>query len=183
MKETVMGAVSPFVGEIHMFAGNFAPTGYAFCNGQVLPISQNTALFSLLGTTYGGNGVSTFALPDLRGRTPLNFGQGPGLTPYSEGETGGAESVTLTQSLVPPHTHNVSVSNAAGTTANPQNATWAAGSAGSRQFATPANAGATVPMAATMLGAVGGSGPHNNMQPSLAINFIIALQGVFPSRP
>jgi microcystin-dependent protein len=178
-----MGADSPFLGEIHMFAGNFPPVGWAFCDGQLLPISQNTALFSLLGTTYGGNGISTFALPDLRGRVPLHRGQGPGLSPYSEGQSGGQETVALLASQMPSHTHLLNVSGAPGTTANPQNAAWAASSTGAKQYSTTGNAGTTAVMAPGMLAPNGSGLPHNNMQPSLVLSYIIALQGVFPSRP
>lgn len=178
-----MGAQTPFVGEIHMFAGNFAPVGWAFCDGALIPITQNTALFSLLGTTYGGNGTSNFALPDLRGRAPLHNGQGPGLSSYSQGQTGGSENIALTAAQMPAHTHNLAASSAAGTSASPIGQTWAAGASGTKQYSTPANAGTTVPMNTAMLANSGSNTPHNNMQPSLAINYIIALQGIFPARP
>jgi microcystin-dependent protein len=170
-----------FVGEIRMFAGNFAPTGWAFCNGQILPISQNTALFSLLGTTYGGDGRSTFALPDLQGRTPLQAGQGAGLTLRNLGETAGAANVTLTADQIPSHSHSVPVSSADATgTALAGNSLGAitGKQTGSRIFNTY---GPAQDMTA-MGDSVGGSQPHNNRQPYLAVSFIIALQGIFPPR-
>lgn len=170
----------PFVAEIRMFGGNFAPNGWAFCDGQLLFISQNTALFSLLGTTYGGDGKSTFGLPDLRGRAPMHHGQGPGLTNRDLGETGGAESFTLAASQIPSHTHNVALPtvNAAATTSNPQN-NLPARTAENTYAAT----GTTVDMASATSGSAGGSQPHNNLQPYLTVSFIIALQGIYPQRP
>ena len=169
----------PFVAEIRMFGGNFAPKGWAFCDGQLLPISQNTALFSLLGTFYGGDGKSTFALPDLRGRAPMQHGQGPGLSDRAQGETGGAETITLILSELPAHTHNLALpmveTNA--TTTDPQNnlpARTAENTYGAN--------GTTVDMAPATSGGAGGSQPHNNLQPYLTVTFIIALQGVFPPR-
>ena len=175
--------MDPFVAEIRIFAGNFAPKGWAFCNGQLLPISQNTALFSLLGTTYGGDGKSTFALPDLQGRAPMFWGQGPGLSLRDLGETGGSQSVTLLQSEIPSHTHQVRGTTAAGTSTNPTDGIWAV--AGSRRaptslYSPTAAAGTT--MSPQALAPAGGSQPHNNMPPYLTMNFIIALQGVFPPR-
>jgi len=169
----------PFVAEIRMFGGNFAPTGWAFCDGQLLPISQNTALFSLLGTTYGGNGKSNFALPDLRGRAPMHHGLGQGLTDRVQGETGGVEIVTLTPAEIPPHTHNVALPtvDAAATTSDPQNNLPARTAEN-----TYAALGTTVDMASASSGNAGGSQPHNNLQPYLTVTFIIALQGVFPPR-
>lgn len=165
----------PFVAEIRMFSGNFAPTGWAFCDGQLLPISQNTALFSLLGTIYGGDGKSTFALPDLQGRTPMHHGQGVGLTDRQIGEPGGAEAVTLTEAEIPAHSHPVRASNAAATTGSPSSAVTLAAPTTSI-YGPPQN---LVPMAAEI---VGGGQPHNNRQPYLVVTFIIALQGVFPPR-
>jgi microcystin-dependent protein len=163
-----------FVAEIRIFAGNFAPTGWAFCNGQLLPLSQNTALFSLLGTTYGGDGQSTFALPDLQGRAPLFWGQGPGLSLYDLGETGGAESVALVQSEIPAHSHTARATNGVSNQVSPQNNTWAG--AAQRPYASgPVN----TPLSASAI--AGSSQLHNNMPPYLALNFIIALQGIFPS--
>jgi microcystin-dependent protein len=166
-----------FVAEIRIFGGNFAPTGWAFCDGQILPISQNTALFSLLGTTYGGDGRSTFALPDLRGRSPLHQGQGPGLTSRPLGESAGVETVVLTQSQIPVHTHTLAGGGAAAST-NPSG----------NVFGTPASAkiygSATsmVPMSSAAIGPAGQNQAHDNRQPYLALSFIIALQGIFPPR-
>ncbi|HMN39838.1 MAG TPA: tail fiber protein [Phycisphaerales bacterium] len=178
-----MGAADPFLGEIHLFAGNFAPAGWAFCDGQVMSIAQNTALFSLLGTAYGGNGINTFALPDLRGRAPMHFGQGPGLSQRFLGQSGGVEAVTLSPAQVPSHTHSLAVSQTPGSTGNPSGQTWAASAAGVKNYATPGNGGPTTTMGAGMLAPVGGGGPHTNMQPSLVLSYIIAIQGVYPSRP
>lgn len=167
----------PFVAEIRIVPFNFAPTGWAFCNGQILPISQNTALFSLLGTTYGGNGRSTFALPDLQGRAPMFWGQGPGLSLRDLGESSGSETTTLIQTEIPSHVHQAFQSGVDADTTSPTGASWA-GSEFGDSLRTPAtgifNAGA--------LGVAGGDQPHNNMQPYLTLNFIIALQGVFPPR-
>ena len=165
----------PFVAEIRIFTGNFAPTGWAFCDGQLLPISQNTALFSLLGTMYGGNGTTNFALPDLRGRHPMGVGQGPGLSDRAQGEVVGSETVTLLTSEIPAHTHPVVASSAGATSESPAGASFAEGDADNY-----ASGAASVDMASTA--ATGGSSPHNNLQPYLACNFIIALQGVFPPR-
>lgn len=171
---------TPFLGQIRIFAGNFAISGYAMCNGQLLPISQNTALFSLLGTTYGGDGIQTFALPNLQGRLPINQGQGPGLTPYNIGEIGGTENVTLTVQQLPVHTHPVSGSAGAGSTSNPQNGYWAADPSGDvAQFSSPPTNAAMAPQAIAM---AGGSQPHSNLGPYLCITFLIALTGIFPSR-
>ena len=162
----------PFIGQIILFAGNFAPRGYAVCAGQLLPIAQNTALFSLLGTTYGGNGQTTFALPDLRGRAPLGTGQGPGLSNRTLGEVSGEESHTLTVGELPQHAHLPQVANGDQTTNR------AAGSV-------PANGGvySTSPNASgATTGLAGGSQPHNNLQPYLGLNYCIALEGIFPSR-
>jgi microcystin-dependent protein len=169
----------PFVGEIRMFAGNFAPTGWALCNGQLLPISQNTALFSLLGTMYGGDGKTTFALPDLQGRVPIDFGPGPGLTERFQGEEGGQPYVTLINSEMPAHTHQVLADTAPGSSQDPTNATW--GTAG-RGRPAPYGPGLNASMSPQALNITGGSLPHNNMQPYLAVTFIIALQGIYPPR-
>lgn len=170
----------PFVAEIRMFGGNFVPKGWAFCDGQLLPIAQNTALFSLLGTTYGGDGKSTFGLPDLRGRAPMHHGQGQGLTDRVVGESGGAESVTLTPAQIPSHTHNVALPsvNTTATTSDGHNNLPARTAEN-----TYASTGTAVDMASAASGNSGGSQPHNNLQPYLTVSFIIALQGVFPPRP
>jgi len=167
----------PFVAEIRIFAGNFAPTGWAQCNGQLLPISQNTALFSLLGTTYGGNGQTNFALPNLQGRAAMHAGQGPGLSDRQLGETGGTDTETLNLAQMPAHTHPLNAVGAA-TTGTPSNAV-ALGQASAQIYRPPTN---TVAMADNALLPAGGGQPHNNRQPLLAMNYIIALQGVFPPR-
>jgi microcystin-dependent protein len=171
----------PFIGEIRMFAGNFAPLGWAFCEGQVLPISENDALFTLIGTTYGGDGQETFALPDLRGRLPIHQGQGPGLATYVMGEAAGVEEVTLTGSQTPIHTHPLVAANDTATTTNPGGQVMARFSQANIDpylEATPGN----VNLAATAIGPVGGSQPHTNFQPYLCINYIISLFGIFPQQ-
>jgi microcystin-dependent protein len=170
----------PFVGEIRMVGFNFAPRGWAQCNGQLMPISQNTALFSLLGTFYGGDGKSTFALPNLEGSAPMNQGQGPGLTDRSLGEIGGSPSVTVLNLEMPVHTH-LSMTNGEGaTSANPQGMIWTdVSNLKSPPYGPPNNLTLMNPIALSLNG---GSQPHNNMQPFLVNNFIIALQGIFPPR-
>ena len=172
--------MTAFVGEIRMFAGNFAPNGWMFCEGQLLPISQNETLFNLIGTTYGGDGQSTFALPNLASRVPIHMGTGPDGTTYQLGETGGVESVTLTTQQIPNHTHPHGCSNGGGAnTSNPQNAI--ASPSDISQYST---AGADVQMGNPVLTSsiTGGSQPHENLMPYLCINFIISLFGVFPSQ-
>lgn len=171
--------LDPFIGEIMLFAGNFAPRGWAFCDGQILSISQNTALFSLLGTTYGGNGVTTFALPDLRGRAPVHFGQGAGLSSYVLGQKAGVEAVTLGVNEIPAHTHQAFADANNGTTDSPVGALPARNPAGMPVYGTTANAA----MAAGHLATVGGGQPHTNLPPYLVLNYCIALTGIFPSRP
>ena len=171
-----------FVAEIRIFPFNFAPTGWAMCDGQLMPISQNTALFSLLGTTYGGDGKSTFALPNLQGSTPMQPGQGQGLSLRDLGEQSGVESITLLQSEIPVHTHTMMADNldpADLNIPNPQRVL--AQSAG--VFAFQGSNNGVQPMAAQALLQAGGGLPHNNMQPYLTLNFCIALQGIFPQRP
>jgi microcystin-dependent protein len=172
----------PFVAEIRLFPFNFAPRGWAWCNGQLLPISQNTALFSLLGTTYGGNGQTNFALPNLQGSAAMFSGQGPGLSLRDLGETGGSQTVTLLTTQLPSHTHT-SNGKVAGGTASPANMVWGTSSAGkvAANFYAPA-APAPVNMNAAALGNAGSSQPHNNMMPYLTLYFNIALQGVYPPR-
>jgi microcystin-dependent protein len=170
----------PFVAEIRIFPFNFPPKGWAFCNGQLLPISQNTALFSLLGTTYGGDGKSTFALPDLLGSAAMHPGQGPGLSLHDLGESGGSETVTLLQSEMPAHAHTMRASNTAGDDPTPGNNTIAR--SGSTNLYQQNSAANLASMAPEGLPPAGGSQPHNNMQPYLTLNFNIALQGVFPPR-
>jgi microcystin-dependent protein len=172
----------PFVAEIRIFPFNFAPRGWAFCDGQLLPLSQNTALFSLLGTTYGGNGKSNFALPDLQGRAPMHPDQGPGLSLHDLGETGGSETVTLLESELPAHAHalranadfaDLQVPTAARSLARSQNA---------NAYQTTTNQ-QIVSLALQALAPAGGDQPHNNLMPYLTFNFCIALQGEFPQRP
>jgi microcystin-dependent protein len=172
---------SPFVAEIRMFAGNFAPTGWAECNGQLLPISQNTALFSLLGTVYGGDGKSTFALPNLAGSTPLGQGQGAGLGLYDLGQSGGSPSVTLLTSEMPLHTHVLRGNFNAGDVNDPSPARSLAKSGTGFLYQSNTTTNLTT-MAIEGLPPAGGSLPHNNMQPYLTVLFIIAMQGVFPPR-
>lgn len=169
----------PFIAEIRIFAGTFAPRGWAFCNGQLLPIAQNTALFSLIGTTYGGDGRTTTALPNLEGRAPMHPGRGPGLTTRRLGELGGTETVTLTEAQMPNHNHTVWATDEAAEETAPSNTTAFGRARGGAPYAsgTP-----SAVMAPQMLSEAGGSQPHNNMQPYLAINFIIALVGLYPSR-
>jgi len=172
---------NPFVAEIRIFAGNFAPTGWAQCNGQLMPISQNTALFSLLGTMYGGDGKSTFALPNLQGSAPLQQGQGPGLSLRVQGEIGGEQSVTLLQTEMPAHAHGVLA--ASGSNSNsPVGNAWASGQKGFGALYTPSSTQTNVQMSPLGTSITGGNLPHNNMMPYLCLTFIIALQGVFPPR-
>lgn len=163
----------PYVGEIRMFAGNFAPVGWAFCNGALLPISENETLFNLIGTTYGGDGQNTFALPDLRSRVPIHVGPG-----FALGQAAGAESVTLTVSQIPAHSHVAQGQTAAGTQTSPSGNVWANSSLGEFDLGDPPDS--TMDPAA--IGSAGGSQPHDNMIPFLVINFIISLFGVFPSQ-
>jgi microcystin-dependent protein len=168
----------PYLGEIRMFGGSFPPNGWAFCDGQELPISENDALFALIGTTYGGDGESTFRLPDLQGRAPVHQGTGPGLSTYIIGEKAGVESVTLTTQQIPNHPHAWLASKGGGTSNTPSNNVTA-----SPPVARLYRAGTpTDPMSPTIIQPAGGSQPHENMQPYLAINFIISLFGVFPSQ-
>jgi microcystin-dependent protein len=170
----------PFVAEIRIFPFNFAPKGWAWCNGQLLPLSQNTALFSLLGTTYGGDGKSNFALPDLEGAAPMHPGQGPGLSLHDLGETGGSETVTLLASEIPAHSHTVSGSNGPAILQTPA-ADSVLGRANNNVYQDNVSAN-LVQLAPEALAPAGGSQPHNNMQPYLTLYFNIALQGVFPPR-
>ncbi len=179
--------MEPFLGQIMMFGGNFAPRGWAMCNGQLLSIAQNTALFSILGTTFGGDGVTTFGLPDLRGRVPLHWGQGPGLSNYVLGELAGNETVTLTTQQIPAHNHLIGVSNAAGTQTDPTNGIAAQINTGDARnpitsalgYAAPPQTGT---MAPAVVGSSGGNQPHANIQPYLCVTICIALEGIFPSR-
>ena len=176
---------APFLGEIRAFGFNFAPKGWAMCNGQLLSIQQNTALFSLLGTTYGGNGVTTFALPDLRGRVAVNQAQGPGLSNYPLGTQIGTETVTLTTNQIPQHNHLWAANNALGDHPSPLGNFLAGARVPTNNVPVPTYAapgGATVPLAAAMIGLTGNNVPHQNMQPYLVVTYGIALSGIFPSR-
>ena len=170
--------MDPFVAEIRIFPFNFAPRGWAQCNGQILPISQNTALFSLLGTTYGGDGRSTFALPNLQGSAPMHPGQGPGLSLHDLGEQGGSDTVTLLQTEIPAHTHELRA------LADPAESNLATQKQLARSVGESAYgpAGSPAPLAQAAVSVSGGGLPHNNLQPYLVVNFCIALQGVFPPR-
>ena len=173
---------NPFLAEIRIFTGNFAPKGWALCDGQLMSISQNTALFSLLGTTYGGNGTSNFALPNLQGCAPMQAGQGPGLSLRDLGESAGEQTVTLLQTEMPAHSHTVQDdSSNGGIQGDPTNATWADLGRGSPAAYAPTS-NQNVPMNPFATSIAGGSQPHNNMPPFLGLTFIIALQGVFPAR-
>lgn len=170
----------PFVAEIRIFPFNFAPTGWALCNGQLLPISQNTALFSLVGTFYGGDGRSTFALPDLQGRAPMHQGQGPGLSERFIGEASGSDSVTLLESEIPAHSHNVmALSVPLGGSASPAGNSYNRPASGNLYANTNSNVVQSAPEA---IAPAGGDLPHNNLMPYLTLNFCIAMQGVFPPR-
>ncbi len=171
--------MDPFVAEIRIFPFNFAPKGWAFCDGQILPLSQNTALFSLLGTTYGGDGKSNFALPNMQGNAPMHPGQGPGLSLHDLGETGGSDTVSLLQSEMPSHAHASMASNADSTDQTPGQSLPAGGLGGITMYATP---GALTQFSSNVLAPAGGDQPHNNLQPYLTLNFCIALQGVYPPR-
>jgi microcystin-dependent protein len=171
--------MDPFVAEIRIFPFNFAPKGWAWCDGQLLPLSQNTALFSLLGTTYGGNGKSNFALPDLQGRAPMHPGQGPGLSLHDLGETGGSETVSLLESEMPSHSHSLMASNQPAEDRGPAGETLAR-SVGASLYQTTTTG--LQPMSDNALAPAGGDQPHNNLQPYLTFYFCIALQGVFPPR-
>jgi microcystin-dependent protein len=162
----------PYVGEVRMFAGNFAPVGWLFCEGQQLPISENETLFQLMGTTYGGDGQETFQLPDLRGRIPIHQGNG-----FILAETGGAEEITLTQQQIPAHTHPLLATNAIANDANPANNVVAQANTFDPYQTTPG----AIAMSGAAIGPAGGSQPHTNFQPYLCINFIISLFGIFPS--
>ena len=168
----------PFVAEIRIFPFNFAPKGWAWCDGQLLPLSQNTALFSLLGTTYGGNGKSNFALPDLQGRAPMHPGQGPGLSLHDLGETGGSETVTLLESEIPAHSHSLVASQADGIERIPTGQLLATG-IGISAYQTP---GPLTQLSPNALTPAGGDQPHNNLMPYLTFYFAIALQEIFPPR-
>ena len=163
---------NPFIGEIRMFGGNFAPVGWAFCNGALMAIDQNTALFQLIGTTYGGDGQTTFALPDLQSRVPVHVGPG-----FALGQNGGVETVTLTSSQIPAHSHVPQANPNVGTQSGPGGGVWSPSSLNQFSSAAP-----SVTMAPAALGSAGGSQPHDNMAPFLVVNFILSLFGIFPSQ-
>ncbi|HKX83980.1 MAG TPA: tail fiber protein [Pyrinomonadaceae bacterium] len=167
----------PYIGEIRMFGGSFAPAGWAFCNGQLLPISENDALFTLIGTTYGGDGQETFALPNLQSRTPLHAGTGPDGTTYQLGETGGVETVTLTVNQIPLHNHAMLASNDIPTASNPQNNVIGQAAAKIYRVGNPSTT-----LHPQTIGIAGGSQPHENVQPYLCVSFIISLFGIFPQQ-
>ena len=171
----------PFVAEVRIFTGNFAPKGWALCDGQLMPISQNTALFSLLGTTYGGDGKSNFALPNLQGCAPMQAGQGPGLSLRDLGETGGEQAVTLLQTEMPVHNH-VAQGATPGGLPSPQNNIWGSGQKGFGNIYAASAVPTNVQMSPSATSVSGGNLPHNNMPPFLGLTFIIALQGIFPAR-
>ena len=171
--------MEPFIGQLLLVPYNFAPNGWALCDGSIMSIAQNTALFALIGTTFGGNGTTTFALPDLRGRAPIGMGQGPGLTSFVLGETGGTESVTLNANNLPPHTHSVNAVANPGTSSHPSGNYLASDTAGSVY----SNVAPNTALAPNAVGLTGGGVPFDNQMPYLAMNWIIATQGIFPSRP
>jgi microcystin-dependent protein len=175
--------MDPFLAEIRIYPFNFPPKGWAFCDGQILPLSQNTALFSLLGTTYGGDGRTNFALPNMQGNAPMQPGQGPGLSLHDLGETGGSETVTLLQSEMPAHSHTARASNQQADVQQPTGTTSLARPNGATPYVPGNPQPPLVAMANISLTPAGGDQPHNNMMPYLTLNFCIALQGVFPPRP
>ncbi len=178
--------MDPFVAEIRIFPFNFAPKGWAFCDGQLLPISQNTALFSLLGTTYGGDGKSNFALPNMQGNAPMHPGQGPGLSLHDLGETGGSDTVSLLESEIPSHSHNLQANSSAAVNNTPAGENFAAGNWSVSPNTGNVNiyntAAPDTTLSGNALAPAGGDQPHNNLMPYLTLNFCIALQGVFPPR-
>ena len=170
----------PFLAEIRIFAGNFAPRGWAFCNGQILPIAQNTAIFSIIGTIYGGDGTSTMALPNLQGRSPMHHGHGPGLSARRIGQKLGAETVSITESQIPAHSHTARGVTTAGESGAPSNIDSLGRSAGT--FAYHTDSSNLIDMSSQTLSTNGGGQAHTNTQPYLTLNFIIALMGIYPSR-
>lgn len=178
--------MDPYIGEIRIFAGNYAPQGWAFCEGQILPLQQHTALFSILGTMYGGDGRTNFALPDLRERTPMHEGAGPGLTPRVIGESGGSDTVVLTENQIPMHAHQamcrVGEEGPSADSNRPDNNVWADYSGGRTTPRLYSQEQPNAKMKSNAISPIGNQQPHNNRQPYLGLRFIIALQGVFPSR-
>ena len=173
---------TPFIAQITMFGGNFAPRGWAFCDGQLLPISSYSALFSILGTTYGGDGRTTFALPDLRGRVAIHPGAGPGLSTYRLGQKGGAETVTLTANEVPAHSHALNINSSNGNTSNGSNAVLAGFGTSAPPVGNFTNAAPNATASSSSIANAGGSQAHSNLEPFLCVEYIIALEGVYPSR-
>ena len=169
-----------FIGEIRIYPYQFAPKGWAFCQGQTIGIAQNTALFSLFGTTYGGNGTTTFGLPDLQGRVAVHVGQGPGLSYYGLGQKGGSETVTLASGQMGPHSHPANCLNANGNQYQPLNGVWAVDAAQGKQYGATKAAGT---MAPNIIGPNGSNQAHNNIQEYLTLNYCVALEGIYPSRP
>jgi len=176
-----LAAAEPFVGEIMMFGGNFCPRGWTNADGQLLPVNQNEALFSLYGTMYGGDGRTTFGLPDLRGRVPLHVGQGTGLTQRRQGQKGGAERHTLNIREIPPHQHALNATKVGAKQQSPTGNVLASQNRKSRIYA-PFDANAQTPMHVTAIGKAGSGQPHNNLQPYLTLRFCVAVQGIYPSR-
>ncbi len=176
--------MDPFIGSIVLFAGNFAPSGWQFCDGRLLSIAQYSAVYAILGTTYGGDGVSTFALPDFRGRVPTHAGQGPGLSNVALGQVYGSESVTLTTTHLPAHHHPVAAFKTTGSASTPVNDFWAATKTGDdgSPYDTLYEAATDGSMSPAAVSSAGGNQPHNNIMPSLGLNFIICLEGIFPSQ-
>ena len=172
-----------FLGEIRIFPFNYAPLGWAFCNGSILPISQNTALFSLLGTNYGGDGTSTFALPNLQGSAPMSHGQGPGLSSHSVGEVGGTQTVTLSIGQMPAHSHVPSAQTNVGTTRSPSGKIWAESVVSHVPVVAYSTLTPDLLMSAAVIAHAGSGHAHNNMQPYLTLNFCIAMTGIFPTHP
>lgn len=180
LSSTMTYAQEPYIAEIRMFAGTFAPNGWLKCEGQALPIAQYSALFSLLGTTYGGNGITTFNLPDLRGRVPMHSGQGPGLSPRALGQMGGAESVTLTINNLPAHSHSLNANTGAGTTGVPTGALLGNSGSLDKEYVSGAP---NTQLSTSSVGATGSNVPVSVMQPYTTVTFIIATQGIYPSQP
>ncbi|MDP2313790.1 MAG: tail fiber protein [Pseudomonadota bacterium] len=174
--------MEPFIGQLMLVGFNFAPKGWAFCNGQLMSIAQNTALFSLLGTTYGGDGITTFALPDLRGRAPIHFGQGPGLSNYVQGEVTGTESVSLLTTNLPAHTHAIVANNGTGNTNSPEGAFLAGYGSSAPPEGPYTNASPNTTLSPGSVAPTGGSQPVGILNPLLVLNWVIALEGIFPSR-
>jgi microcystin-dependent protein len=175
--------MEPFIGEVRLLPYTFAPLGWQDCDGSLLPISGYETLFTLIGTTYGGDGQNTFAVPDLRGRLPIHTGTGPGLSSYNLGQLGGSETVTLTSAQLPAHTHTAQVTNAAASTGTPAGNLELGSISGDAMYTSDISNLSPHPAAATMIGATGGNLPHDNTMPTLTVRFCIALNGIWPSQP